>query len=125
MPEGHMNGASPRILVVEDDADARAALIDILEISGYSAVPAGSGREALNYLHVSSPPSLIILDLMMPEMDGWEFRIHQKKDPALADVPVIVVTAFGGAAIDADNILVKPIDVDRLLELVGSYIPSE
>ncbi len=117
--------ASPPILVVEDDADARAALIDILEITGFAAVPAGNGREALDYLRRASKPSCIILDLLMPEMDGWEFRIEQKNDPKIATVPVIVVTAFGGATIDADEILVKPIDVDHLLRIIGNYAVSE
>lgn len=117
--------ASSPILVVEDDADARAALIDILEISGFPAVPAGNGREALDYLRRSSTPSCIILDLMMPEMNGWEFRAAQKNDPTIASVPVIVVSAFGGATIDADEILVKPIDVDQLLKIVGNYAASE
>jgi CheY-like chemotaxis protein len=116
---------SSPILVVEDDADARTALIDILEISGFAAVPASNGREALEYLRRSSKPSCIILDLLMPEMDGWEFRIEQKNDPKIAMVPVIVVTAFGGATIDADEILVKPIDVDHLLRIVGNYAVSE
>ena len=74
----------PQILVVEDDPDAREALIDVLEISGYSAEPAGNGREAIDLLRRSSLPSLIILDLQMPVMNGWEFRAAQKKDPKLA-----------------------------------------
>jgi two-component system, chemotaxis family, chemotaxis protein CheY len=113
------------ILVVEDDADARAALIDILEISGYSAVPAENGKKALEYLAEAALPSLIILDLLMPEMNGWEFRAAQKKDPNLARVPVVVVTAFSAANVDADSILIKPIDVDRLLDLVKLYVDAE
>lgn len=112
-------------MVVEDDADARAALIDILKFSGYSAVPAENGKKALEYLADASPPSLIILDLMMPEMNGWEFRALQKKDPNLAAVPVVVVTAFSTANVDADGILIKPIDVDRLLDLVKHYVDAE
>ena len=113
------------ILVVEDDADARAALVDILEVSGYSAVPAENGKKALEYLHASSPPSLIILDLLMPEMDGWEFRARQKENPEFARVPVVVVTAFSSANVDANDILIKPIDVDRLLLLVKHYVDPE
>ena len=70
----HDPKARPQILVVEDDPDAREALIDVLEISGYSAEPAGNGREAIDLLRQSSLPSLIILDLQMPVMNGWEFR---------------------------------------------------
>jgi CheY-like chemotaxis protein len=115
----------PQILVVEDDADAREALIDVLEISGYSAEPAGNGREAIDLLRRSSLPSLIILDLQMPVMNGWEFRAAQKKDPKLAQVPVVVVTAFAGEGIDANETLVKPIDVQRLLSIVSRYVRPE
>ena len=113
-----------RILVVEDDADAREALIDILSISGYSAAPAGNGREAMDYLKTAPPPELIILDLQMPVMDGREFRAAQKRDPKLAAVPVVVVTALAGEGdkVDADETLIKPIDVDRLLRIVSHYV---
>jgi len=113
------------ILVVEDDADAREALVDILEVSGYSVVPAENGKKAIEYLRSAAPPSLIILDLLMPDMDGWEFRIQQKKIPNQAEVPVVVVTAFSGAKVDANEVLIKPIDVDRLLDLVKQYVVSE
>jgi CheY-like chemotaxis protein len=119
--------ANCRILVVEDDEDAREALIAILEMRGYSAVPASNGREALNYLQ-SAPdrPDLIILDLWMPVMDGWRFRKEQKKDPKLAKVPVVVVTALSDSAnVDADEIIIKPVDVDRLLETVSHYCTPE
>jgi len=115
----------PSILVVEDDADAREALVDILEVSGYSVVPAENGKKAIEYLRAAAPPSLIILDLLMPDMDGWEFRIQQKKIPNQAEVPVVVVTAFSGAKVDANEVLIKPIDVDRLLDLVKQYVVSE
>ena len=118
-------GLDAQILVVEDEVDARSALVDILELSGYRAAPAGNGREALDYLRKSSRPSLIILDLLMPEMDGWQFRTEQKKDASLASVPVVVITAFGGAAIDANEVLVKPVDVDRLLDIVNRYVKLE
>ncbi|MDO8430776.1 MAG: response regulator [Candidatus Binatus sp.] len=114
-----------RILVVEDDADAREALVDILEVSGYEVVPAENGKKALEYLKASSPPSLIIRDLLMPEMDGWEFRARQRENPELARVPVVVVTAFSSANVDANDILIKPIDVDRLLLLVKQYVDQE
>ncbi len=116
---------SPSILVVEDDADAREALVDILEVSGYSVVPAENGKKAIEYLRAAAPPALIILDLLMPDMDGWEFRSQQKKIPNLAEVPVVVVTAFSGAKVDANDVLIKPIDVDRLLDLVKHYVVSE
>src|SRR5882672_10105751 len=115
----------PRILVVEDDSDAREALVDILEVSGYSAIPAENGKKALEYLEGATPPALIILDLLMPVMDGWEFRTRQMQNPHFANVPVIVVTAFSRADVDANDILVKPIDVDRLLLLIKHYVDVE
>jgi CheY-like chemotaxis protein len=108
--------------VVEDDADAREALIDVLEVSGYSAASARNGREALDYLRSAPSPDLIILDLMMPEMDGWEFRRRQMSDPHLARVPVIVVSALDESGIEANDVLIKPIDIDRLLKMVSHYV---
>jgi CheY-like chemotaxis protein len=117
------SGAS--ILVVEDNEDVREALIKILEINGYSAAPAGNGREALEYLKASALPKVIILDLQMPEMDGWQFRAAQKKDARLASVPVIVSTAFSEPGIEANEVLIKPIDIRRLLRVVGRYVQPE
>jgi len=71
------------ILVVDDDFSAREVLTELLRDHGYSVISAADGREALNYLQVASPPGIIVLDLMMPVMDGWEFLQHQSHDPAL------------------------------------------
>jgi CheY-like chemotaxis protein len=112
----------PKILVVEDDEDAREAMVALLQMKGYHAVPAGNGREALDYLDQASAPDLIILDLWMPVMDGWHFRSEQIKNPRLAHIPVIVVTALSDRAdVDANEIIIKPVDVDRLLTSVGHY----
>jgi CheY-like chemotaxis protein len=111
----------PNILIVDDDAGARAALVDILEFEGYSVAAAGNGREALDFLKTTHP-NLIILDLLMPEMDGWQFRIEQKKNPVISKIPVVVVTAFGATAgVEADVILHKPINVERLLTVISHY----
>lgn len=109
------------ILVVDDDQGALEALSDILEYEGYSVMRASNGLQALERLHDSMPrPELIILDLLMPVMDGWEFRQRQKQDPELANIPVLVVTAIGTTAgIDAAHIIHKPIDVDALLRTVS------
>jgi CheY-like chemotaxis protein len=116
----------PRILVVEDDEDAREAMVALLELKGYQAVPAGNGKEALDYLRRAPVPDLIILDLWMPVMDGWQFRSEQVRDPRLAEIPVIVVTALSDRAdVDADEIIIKPVDVDRLLKTVGHYCRRE
>src|SRR3984885_5055406 len=96
-----------RILVVDDDQGGLEALSDILEYEGYTVERAQNGLQALEHLQQSRPlPNLIILDLLMPVMDGWEFRTRQKEDPELAKVPVLVVTAIAATAgIDAVDIL--------------------
>jgi len=121
-----MKRDDPRILVVEDDEDAREAMVALLQIKGYRAVPAGNGKEALDYLHQAPVPDLIILDLWMPVMDGWQFRREQVRDPRLAKIPVIVVTALSDRTdVDANEIIIKPVDVDHLLTTVGHYCKPE
>jgi CheY-like chemotaxis protein len=86
----------PFVLVVDDDRDIRDSLIEMLEDHGYAAVGAGNGIEALEVLRTcSAPPCLILLDLMMPVMDGREFREEQLKHAGWATIPVIVVSAYG------------------------------
>lgn len=115
-----------RILVVEDDEDAREAMVALLQMKGYRAVPAGNGQEALDYLQKAPVPDLILLDLWMPVMDGWEFRQQQKQNPRLSKVPVIVVTALSDRAdIDANEVIIKPVDVNRLLTTVSQYCRRE
>jgi CheY-like chemotaxis protein len=117
----------PHILVVEDDEDAREALVALLHLRGYCAVPAANGREALDYLREAPrPPDLIILDLWMPIMNGWQFREEQMKDPRLSKIPVIVVTALSDQTnVDADEVIIKPVDVERLLSAVSLYCGRE
>jgi CheY-like chemotaxis protein len=114
----------PCILLVEDDDGAREALSDCLEMEGFSVASARNGREALDYLKTSPLPKVILLDLFMPVMTGWDFRAAQKNDAAIADIPVVVVTAFGSGVtkqIDAAMILHKPLDLDRLLTVIRDY----
>jgi CheY-like chemotaxis protein len=115
-------GAKLSILIVEDDPDALEALGDLLESHGYVVASAHHGAEALELLGRSPLPNLIVLDLLMPTMDGWEFRRRQKLDPRIAKIPVVVVSASSAAKpIDADSILRKPVDIDRLLETVARH----
>src|ERR1700693_3133049 len=124
--QGDGDREGPNILVVEDDEDAREAMVALLQMKGYSAVPAGNGKEALDYLHQAPVPDLIILDLWMPVMDGWQFRAEQIKDPRLKKVPVIVVTALSDRNdLDANEVIIKPVDVDRLLTSVSQYCRRE
>ncbi|HLI78438.1 MAG TPA: response regulator [Candidatus Binataceae bacterium] len=112
------------VLIVEDDDGAREALSDCLELEGFKVASARNGKEALDYLHRSPPPKVILLDLFMPVMTGWEFRDAQKKDAAIANIPVVVVTAFGAAVtqkIDVDLVMHKPLDLDRLVSVIRQY----
>jgi CheY-like chemotaxis protein len=112
------------VLIVEDDADLREMMAQLLSLEGFQTATAANGREALEYLHHSESPDVILLDLMMPVMDGWEFRRLQQADPALAAVPVIVLSALDQnrtADVTASAFLKKPLDFDRLLQLVRSY----
>jgi CheY-like chemotaxis protein len=110
------------VLVVDDDPDIRECMVALLEMRGLPAVPASDGAEALDLLKAGMRPSLILLDLMMPRMDGWEFRAQQELDPELAAIPTVVVSAAGQhatAALHADAIIRKPIDfgqLDRVLD---------
>jgi CheY-like chemotaxis protein len=111
-----------KVLIVEDDDGARAALGDIFDGEGFQVACSPNGQEALDYLRKSPAPDIIILDLQMPVMDGWKFRREQKKDQRFAKVPVVVVTAFSPPEnIDAAAILQKPIDVEKLLGVVRQY----
>jgi CheY-like chemotaxis protein len=124
--QGDGDRENPNILVVEDDEDAREAMVALLQMKGYHAVPAGNGREALDYLDQAPAPDLIILDLWMPVMDGWQFRSEQVRNPRLAHIPVIVVTALADRAdVDANEIIIKPVDVDHLLITVDQYCRRE
>ena len=126
MMTGDGERQNPAILVVEDDEDAREAMVALLKMKGYHAVPASNGREALDYLDQAPAPDLIILDLWMPVMDGWQFRSEQIRNPRLAHIPVIVVTALSDRAdVDANEVIIKPVDVDRLLTSVDHYCRRE
>jgi len=84
------------ILIVDDDNDVRTALSELLEEEGFTVAGATNGREALAHLRAGRiHPAVILLDLMMPGMDGWDFRSEQMRDPKLAQVPVVVVSASG------------------------------
>src|SRR4051794_24569059 len=101
------------VLIVEDDEDLRDMMAQLLKIEGFAAATVANGREALAYLHESPTPNLILLDLMMPVMDGWEFRRQQQADPSIARVPVVVLSALDparAAHVNAAAFLKKPLD---------------
>lgn len=114
------------ILVIDDDPDMREILTEILAEEGYRVAGARNGREALEYLRHETRPSLILLDIMMPEMDGWRFRREQQKQPELASIPVVLLSAHGSVrdaalALGAADYLRKPLRVETLLEVAERY----
>jgi CheY-like chemotaxis protein len=114
---------SPEILLIEDDADLADAIVEVLQNEGYRICYAGDGKEALALLSQNRPPDLILLDLMMPNMNGWEFRAAQLRDPAIAKIPVIVLSATGERArpIDAAMVLRKPVTLEVLLSALAKF----
>lgn len=114
--------APVRVLVVDDDADARQGLVLLLEGTGCIVAAACDGAEGLR-LALVDPPEVITLDLEMPVMDGWSFRLLQQRDPGLADIPVIVVSGACGArnGIDATAFFTKPCDFQELVAAVAAH----
>ena len=111
--------SGPLILVVDDETDIREMIAELLRMDGHRVITARDGRAALEQAHASRP-DLIVLDLMMPVMTGWQFIEAQQSDPALAAIPVVVITAgldreVAGAAM----LLRKPFDIDLLLAAVS------
>jgi CheY-like chemotaxis protein len=116
------------VIVVEDDGDIREDVADVLRDEGYEVLTAENGYEALTRLRESSKTCVILLDLMMPVMDGVEFRETQLRDPELAKVPVIVLSGAANARqkaadLKAVDILVKPFKLNALLEAVRKVCP--
>jgi len=125
---GRAISGSGLVAIVDDDADLRQALADVLQDEGYTCIEARDGREALDLLRRASPkPDVILLDLMMPMMDGWQLQIRLRDDPDLATIPIVVMTAHAGFLRAAASIrpgtavLPKPIDLPRLLEVVATH----
>jgi CheY-like chemotaxis protein len=107
------------ILVVDDDRDICFTIAEALALDGHRVLTASNGQMALEQAR-RNRPDLIVLDLMMPVMSGWQFLEARREDPDLASVPVIVITAFPETQVDgAAVILQKPFDVDTLLAIVA------
>ncbi len=116
----------PRVLVVDDDTDLREAIVDVLEDEGYAVDCAADGLEGLEHLRARELPCLILLDWMMPRCDGPQFRAAQREDPALAAIPVVILTADMRLAdkieqLDAQDYLRKPVELARLLAVVRRH----
>ena len=107
------------ILVVDDDIESLDALAELLETSGYSVVRAQNGQEALKCLKRNSSISLVLLDLAMPVMSGWEFLRQRKNDPAIAKIPVVAISAlFAAKPAGTEAVLQKPIQFERLVAMI-------
>jgi CheY-like chemotaxis protein len=119
---------SPDILVIDDDATLREGLIDFFRLEGRSAVGASNGAEALFLLGRGSWPGVILLDLNMPVMDGWDFVRALERMPALPRIPIVVMS---GVASDHDvppretdaGFFKKPLNLDALLTVVDLHLP--
>ena len=117
-------------MVVDDEALIRDSLVEFLEDHGHVAVGAADGRDAMNKLcDGSERPCLILLDLMMPFMDGRAFRERQLADPALSEIPVVIFSAYQDLAKTADELhvaahLTKPLKLPELLRLVEAHCAS-
>ncbi len=111
------------VLVVEDDPAIRESVVTALKIKGYPCREASNGLEALEVLKTLPQPCLILLDLMMPVMSGWEFLTRVEGDVTLAQIPIAVVTAYSERAKDlkVKGILKKPIDLNLLFQVVETH----
>lgn len=122
MPQSRARDAA--ILIVDDDAGSRKALAEVLTDEGYTVATVADGAAGMTYLRRGHKPRVILLDLMMPGVDGWDFRAEQKRDAAFAHIPVIAISA-AGKLLDADHSLRKPIKIEALLNLLRTVIGKE
>jgi len=123
---GSGSGARTQVLVVEDDAGVAALLVDVLRQEGYLAVSVSDGVAALRFLKTSERPCLILLDLLMPAMDGFEFRRLQRSDPVLGSIPVAVISAVAAwykteNPMGAVAYIDKPLEMNRVLATVMQH----
>lgn len=115
------------VLVVEDDADVRQSLMEVLEDHGYRCLPAANGAEALTRMRDEErKPCVILLDLMLPVMDGWQFRARQRRDRDLREIPVVILSAHAdvenvAVELEAPASLRKPVSIVALLSTIGQF----
>lgn len=118
---------SKAILIVEDDHDIREVISEFLSDSGFEVKSAENGLRALELLRAGYRPGLILLDLMMPVMDGFSFREEQIRDPEIARIPVVVMSADGNISqkqsrIGAADFLKKPLDIYNLIQTLNKHL---
>lgn len=115
-----------RILVVEDDTSIRELLVELLESEGYLVFSAVNGLEGLKHLQAAANPDLILIDLMMPVMDGYSFRTEQLKNTDWAKIPTVVMSAEANAkdkmkSFSITAFLSKPVELDTILKTVSRF----
>jgi CheY-like chemotaxis protein len=126
-PKADDEGQPGRVLLIDDDRDVREVLADGLRAAGFDVAEAATGAEGLRLLRNDTRVGLVLLDLMMPEMDGWRFRYEQRMDPRLAGIPTIITTGAPlGDVVDreleASDYLLKPIGLQHLISVVAHYV---
>jgi CheY-like chemotaxis protein len=120
-----METNSKQVLIVDDDSDIRDAITQILEYEGFEVATASNGQEGINLLS-GTRPALILLDLMMPVMNGWQFKSELEANPEFKNIPVIILSADGSIHQKSERAhvagyLKKPIQLDTLLTTVRTY----
>ena len=129
---GHASSAARpgAILIVDDERDVRTLLAEVLEGDGYEIAAAGDGAEALDYLRAAATlPSLILLDLVMPNVDGWQFLDERRQDPRLAGIPVVLISGQVAAretarALGLPGYIEKPIGAANVREMLARLLPK-
>jgi CheY-like chemotaxis protein len=124
-----MTGPRPKgvVMIVDDDRAVRESIVEVLEDHDYLPMAAANGREAIEQLRAQiHRPSVILLDVMMPVMDGWEFRALQRNDPLLGAIPVVVLSAHenieeAASGMQADGALQKPLLIQTLLKTIERF----
>ncbi len=125
-----MSESRTRILLVDDDGDLRRSLGEALEEAGYTVTITANGQDALEALRRPPLPHVILLDLLMPVMNGWQFCTAKKADPATAPIPVIAMSAAVSSDprspyyIEVDDFIAKPLELDELLGKLAPWRPA-
>ena len=124
--DGNGGGKARRVLVIDDDDEVRDALAELLESEGFQVEKASNGREGLELLRHEPPPAVIVLDLLMPEMDGWQFCEEQASDPSIRGIPVLIVSATVEPrrfprSVNDGAFFRKPADLLRLISTIEGY----
>lgn len=110
-----------RLLLIDDDQDLRESMTDALQGSGFVVSSAANGQEGMDLLAAGEPPDVILLDLLMPVMNGWQFCEERKRDPRWAEIPIIAMSAavskdpWSPYYLDVDDFVAKPVEIDDLL----------